>query len=317
MIILAVCLSIILLILLGGSIYAYLSAFYSPAKRKVPKDAIPHTSNYDKARDVMHTLAAELKEKPFEEIYITSYDGKRLFGRYYHMKDGAPLQIQFHGYKGSAYRDFCGGSRLAMDISHNIILVDQRAHGKSEGRTITFGVKERLDCKAWVEYATSRFGNIPIFIVGVSMGGATVLMASDLDLPDNVVGVIADCPYSSPASIIKKVCREQLRLPPRLVFPLVTLGGFLFGHFNVNSQSAVKSVKNAKFPILIIHGEADGFVPCDMSREIFDACAFEKYLYTFEGADHGLSYIMDNERYKNITGEFIDKQLTKFYNKIK
>ena len=243
-------------------------------------------------------------------------DWKRLFGRYYHFKDGAPLQIQFHGYRGSAYRDFCGGSKLAREGGFNILLVDQRAHGKSEGVTITFGVNERLDCKSWVDYAVSRFGNIPIFIVGVSMGASTVLMASDLDLPESVVGIIADCPYSSPNLIIKKVCKEQLRLPPALVYPLVTLGGLAFGHFNINSQSALKSVKNTSIPILLIHGEDDGFVPCYMSKDIYEAAAGEKYIYTFAGADHGLSYIADEEKYKKFTNEFIDIQLKRYYNKI-
>ena len=197
--------------------------------------------------------------------------------RYYHVRDGAPLQIQFHGYRGAALRDFCGGNKLARESGQNTLVVDQRAHGKSGGNTITFGIRERLDCLSWVKYANQRFSSgTPIFLSGVSMGATTVLMASELKLPANVMGIIADCPYSSPEVIIRKVCREDMHLPPALTMPLIRLGARLFGHFVLNESSAVQAVGNKNIPILLLHGEDDRFVPCDMSREIFDACTGEK-----------------------------------------
>lgn len=245
----------------------------------------------------MLSLIREMDEIPYEAVTISAYDGTKLAARYYHVRDGAPLQLQFHGYKGSALRDFCGGNKLARESGQNTLVVDQRAHGKSCGTTITFGIRERLDCLSWVEYANHRFGpDTPIFLSGVSMGAATVLMASELEFPANVVGIIADCPYSSPEAIIRKVCREDMHLPPVLVMLFIRLGARLFGHFDLKETSAVQAVRNTNIPILLLHGEDDRFVPCDMSREIFDACLSYKIRKSFPGAGHGLSYIVDTEK---------------------
>ena len=286
--------------------YSYRTAFYSPEKRKEDDYAIPKGEQYEKERQRMLSLIREMDEITYEAVTISAQDGTKLAARYYHVRDGAPLQIQFHGYRGTALRDFCGGNKLARESGQNTLVVDQRAHGKSGGTTITFGIRERMDCLCWAEYANQRFGSdTPVFLSGVSMGAATVLMASELKLPANVVGIIADCPYSSPEAIIRKVCREDMHLPPVLVMPFIRLGARLFGHFDLKEASAVQAVRNTNIPILLLHGEDDRFVPCGMSREIFDACTGEKTRITFPGAGHGLSYIVDTETYSEAVSRFV------------
>lgn len=289
--------------------YAYKRTFYFPPTHPV----LPfYASNKDEEEilkglnDSSRLLCAE----DYEPIFIESFDHLSLFGRYYHVKDGAPLFIEFHGYKGDACRDFSGGDMIFKSLRFNTLLVDQRAHGQSSGRTITFGVNESYDCLSWARYARERFGDIPIFLVGISMGGSTVLMASNLDLPKNVKGIISDCAFSSPKEIICKVCRD-IGLIPRLIYPFVTLGAILFGRFNPNKRSAIKSVKESRVPIMIIHGEADKFVPCQMSSEIFESCTSEKYLHTFKNAGHGFSFASDVPRYEHLVREFIFNQLEK------
>ena len=290
--------------------YSYRTAFYSPEKRKEDYYAIPKAEKYEKERQRMLSLIRQMDEIPFEAVTIFAQDGTKLSARYYHVRDGAPLQIQFHGYRGTALRDFCGGNKLARESGQNTLVVDQRAHGKSGGTTITFGIRERLDCLCWVEYANQRFGSdTPVFLSGVSMGAATVLMASEMKLPANVVGIIADCPYSSPEAIIRKVCQEDMHLPPALAMPFVRLGARLFGNFDLKEASAVQAVENTSIPILLLHGEDDHFVPCDMSREIFAACAGEKTRITFPGAGHGLSYIVDTGTYTEAVSRFVDQCL--------
>lgn len=286
-------------------------AFYND----LPDDdiyAVPPGPQYEPLTDQLHALARQMDALPYEQVYITSDDGLTLAGRYYHVADGAPIQIQFHGYRGNAIRDFCGGNRLAREEGQNTLVVDQRAHGKSQGRVITFGVRERYDCLAWARYAAKRFGpNTPIFLAGVSMGAATVLMASELDLPENVAGIIADCPYSSPLEIICKVCRD-VRLPARLVCGLTCLGGLVYGHFCLWSASAEKAVRRTKVPVLIIHGEDDRFVPCGMSSKIYSAHREKITLVTFPGAGHGISYVVDTPRYAKVTDQFIRECLAGF-----
>lgn len=302
----------LLIAALGFSLYAYRTAFYSSPRHRDKLLELPKNEQYDSTADRSAQLYAEMDALPFEEILITAVDGTRLFGRYYHVADGAPLQIQFHGYRGAAIRDFCGGNKLAREMGQNTLVIDQRAHGRSGGSMITFGIRERHDCLAWANYAAERFGSdTPIILAGISMGAATVLMASDLPLPKNVVGIIADCPYSSPSAIIRKVCGE-MGFSPVLAFPFVKFGAFLFGGLRFGDYSAVASVARTNLPILLIHGEDDRFVPCEMSRQIHTSCKGGKEIHTFAGAGHGLSYMQDTPRYETAVRGFVNRCIANF-----
>ena len=251
-------------------------------------------------------LIDKLKSYNYEDVYIDSYDGLKLHARYYHISDNAPLQIQFHGYKSSSGRDFSGGGTECLKRGHNLLLVDQRAHGESEGRVITFGIKERYDVLSFINYAINRIGkDTKIILCGISMGAATVLMSTELPLPENVVGILADCPYSSPAEIIKKVCRD-MRIPPRLAFPFIRLGGLIFGRFDICALSAKETVTKTDIPILLIHGSGDDFVPVEMSDELARLGKNITYLRV-ENATHGLSFIYDNDAYLEALSSFISK----------
>ena len=182
----------VLLLALGIAYAAYRYAYFSPQKGRDDPYLTPQGGHYP-PESAMYKLIREMEQLPFEPVSIRSRDGLTLRGRYYHMADGAPLQIQMHGYRGHALRDFCGGHKLARERGMNTLVVDQRAHGKSDGHVISFGINERYDCLAWAEYAADRWPESDIVLAGISMGAATVLMASDLPLPDQVKGIIADC----------------------------------------------------------------------------------------------------------------------------
>lgn len=282
----------------------FLAAFYSPRLLRTRDDAIPSGSQYREKREYMLSLIREMEAVPFEEVRVSAFDGVSLRARYYHLRDGAPLQIQMHGYRGAAVRDFCGGHALARELGMNVLAVDQRAHGRSGGHVITFGAREKYDCLSWAQYAYLRFGpDTPIYLAGVSMGAATVLMASALELPGSVRGIIANSPYTSAEAIIRKVI-AGLCLPAAPLMPFVRLAARLFGGFSLSGADALGAVGEAGIPILLIHGEDDRFVPCAMSREIAAACSSPHRLETFPGAGHGLSYIADPVRYKNAVREF-------------
>ena len=305
--------SLFLVVLLLAT-YTYFRVFYNnPQKKK--KFSMPHAERYTEELEKLKELTENLKKEPYEEVSIISFDGTRLSGRFYNNVEGAPIYISFHGYKGSIERDFSGGYKTVIARGHNPLIVDQRAHGKSGGKTITFGVKERLDCLEWIKYVNERFGDdTPIIIAGISMGGATVLMASDLELPGNVVGILSDCAYSSPKAIIKKVCKDE-KLPPNLVYPFIHLGAKIFGGFNPSRESAVKSVAGCKIPILLIHGDEDLFVPYSMAKEIYESATKSTTvtLETFEGAGHGFSFLCDTERYERVTNAFVADALDRYY----
>ena len=183
----------------------------------------------------------------------------------------------------------------------------QQAHGESEGTYITFGVRERHDVAAWAAYAAMHFGPAhPLILDGLSMGAATVLMASELALPASVRGIIADCGFSSPYAIMKSVL--HWRCPWLVSGPLLALTGVftrLFGGFGLREVSATEAVAHTKLPILFIHGTGDRFVPCSMSQAAYDACTGEKRLILVEGAGHGQSYLVDRPRVQAAVREFL------------
>lgn len=299
---------ILVLLVIGGAYYAYRIAYYAP---KSGRDKTPTFKGhqYEPYLTEINRLFRDLNDRPYEFVTIKSHDGLILSGRYYHIRDGAPLDIGFHGYRSSPVTDFSGGASLSFQMEHNVLLVDQRAHGGSQGSTITFGILERRDLLCWVEYAINRFGkDTQIVLYGISMGGATVLMASELDLPKNVRGIIADCPYSSPIDIMVHVSKN-MPIPSFLVKPFACLGAWLFGHFNPEETTAAKAVQKSRIPVLIIHGEADAFVPPEMSEEVYLSNPDNIRRYTFPGADHGISYLTDTPRYHKIITEFVKEFL--------
>ena len=302
-------LCVLLAIVLGGGYYAYRVAFWSAKKGR--EDLPVHKGKqYEPHLDEIARLLQSILDRPCEVVSTTAFDGLTLSARYYHAADGAPLDIAFHGYRSAGLTDFCGGAEISREMGHNLLLVDQRAHGKSQGRTITFGVKERWDVLSWVDFALERFGpDTKILLYGISMGASTVLMASELPLPENVKGIVADCPYSSPAKIIASVGRK-MRIPAGLAASFSWVGAKVYGGFDLLEVDPVRAVKKAKVPILLIHGESDGFVPCDMSAEIQRANPSQIYRCTFPGADHGISFLVDPDRYRKIVVEFCDKTLT-------
>lgn len=301
---LAIFICLAAVILLTGSYYAYRIAFYSPPKdREKPNN--PKDPQYDPYRPEMKRIYHQLNNRPYERVSIRSEDGLKLDGRYYHVKDGAPLDLGFHGYRSNPVTDFSGGSELSFQMEHNLLLIEQRAHGKSEGNTISFGILERRDLMCWVDYAIKRFGaDVTIFLYGVSMGGATVLMASDLELPKNVKAIIADCPYTKPLDVILHVGKTTA-FPQWLIKPFAILGARIYGSFDLLETDAIRAVQNAKVPVLIIHGEDDRYVPCEMSAEAAEVNPKMVQRHTFPGAAHGISYLVDTPRYHKIVKDFI------------
>ena len=287
------------------SLFAFLVTFYAPRRKKSAEDeyAIPRGKVYEPHRDTMVSWMKETRALPYEAFSIRSRDGLELWGKYYEFAPGAPIELMFHGYRGSADRDLCGGVQRCFALGHSAFLVDQRTSGKSEGRVITFGIKERWDCLDWAEFLVEHFGpEVRIILCGISMGAATVMLAAGEELPPNVVGVLADCGYTSAREIILKVIR-QLHLP-RLLYPFVRLGARLYGGFDPEETSPSEALKRCRVPVIFFHGDTDDFVPCEMSRVNFEQCAAPKKLVTVPEAGHGLSYLIDRAGYLSALEEF-------------
>ena len=306
-------LTIILLIsaaVAAASYFCYRLAFSVPKQSREALFEMPDTEQYAPYSAEARQMISDALEIPYKEAVVTSYDGLRLFGKCYIASADAPWLIMLHGYRSGAERDFCGGLKFGIDSGFNVLLVDQRAHGKSEGKCLTFGIKERYDCLTWINYVISQAGgSCKIALYGMSMGAATVLMAAGSELPKNVACIVADCGYTSPKAIIKKVIRE-MHYPVFPTYALVRLGGMLFGGFDIEEYSAVQAMEKCDIPVLFIHGDDDRFVPCDMGRENHRHCRAEgKKLLIVPNAGHGMSYMSDKKAYLGTVSEFLKSAL--------
>ena len=301
-----IALLLVALTLIIGSAICFYMAFYEPRTKKnqSAKAILPPGELYAPFRETTRQWAEEMRAMDCEELYTRSFDGLQLYGRYFEYEKGAPIEIMFHGYRGSAERDLAGGVRRAFAVGHSVILVDQRTSGKSEGKVISFGINESRDCLTWVQKTIEHFGSdVKIILTGISMGAATVLIAAGQPLPSNVVGVLADCGYTSAKEIIQKTIHD-MKLPARPLYPLVRLGAKLFGGFDPDEFSPIQAVKNCKVPVIFFHGDADDYVPAEMSQRNYDACASKKKLHFIKGAGHGLSYPVSPEEYVSAMKEF-------------
>lgn len=300
-------LTVVLFAILLG---CFLKAFYSP--RRTPHGPeeypLPDGDIYLPYKDTMIGWMKDMRAMPCEEVSVTSFDGLTLRGKYFEYAPGAPIEILFHGYRGEAERDMCGSIPRCFALGHSAFIVEQRAAGSSDGHIITFGVKEHRDCLTWVDFAVRRFGpDTRLILTGISMGAATVLLAAGQPLPPQVKGVLADCGYSSGPEMIRKTIRE-MHLPLSVAYPFVRLAGRLFGGFDIENATPLEAVRHSTVPIIFIHGEADNFVPCAMSREMHRVCASPSRLLTVPDAGHGLAYPKAPDLYVAALREFWDEQ---------
>ena len=284
----------------------YRKSFYAHNDKHLlsEEECLPPGPVYAPYRDVMLSWVREVRQLPYENVSIRSFDGLTLTGKYYEYAPGAPMELMFHGYRGSAERDLCGGVQRCFALGRSALLVDQRTSGQSDGHVISFGVNEHRDCLKWVDFCVEKFGpDVTIILTGISMGAATVLMAAGKPLPDQVKGVLADCGFTSARDMIEKTIRE-MHLPVKLAYPFVKLGAKLFGHFDLEAYTPLEAMQTCTVPILFVHGEDDGFVPCEMSRTNYEACVSPKGLILVPGADHGLCYPADPENYLRQLADF-------------
>lgn len=295
-----ICLSLLISYLL------FLFIFYAPPRKRIDSEKIdlPAGRIYEPFWNQMSRWVQECRKLPHEVFVIQSFDGLSLYGNYYEYAPGAPIELMFHGYRGNAERDLSGGVHRCFSLGHSALIVDQRGSGRSEGNVITFGIYEHRDCLKWIDFAVSHFGSdCRIILTGISMGASTVLMASGRKLPDNVIGVLADCGFHSAKDVICSVA-DGMHLPSKLLYPFIKFGAKLFGHFDLEESSAQEAVKHCKIPVLFFHGEDDDYVPAFMSKINYDACSGRKKLVFIPGAGHGLSYPVAPDYYIGEMEEF-------------
>ncbi len=257
----------------------------------------------DKYREMRKEAEERFASLESEAVRITAFDGTKLVGHLMRVENPKRLIIAVHGWRSTPAHDFAFVSEFWRREGCDVLFIEQRGQGDSGGEYMGFGLTERYDCLSWAEWAAKETG-LPIYLSGVSMGGATVLMASDLWLPSNVRGIIADCGFTSPDAIWRYVVSNNLHLGFRL--KSLIANSLCKRKLGVGSSSCktTDSLKRAKVPVLFIHGSDDKLVPVSMTYENYKACSKEKRLLIVPGAGHGMSCYVEPESYEKAVRGF-------------
>lgn len=303
LIILGVLLGVALVLLLS-ILLPFLITFYMPSRsvKKLEGLSLPPGKVYKKYQNEIFGSIEEVRKLKHKKVEIKSFDGLTLRGKYFECEKGAPIELMMHGYKGTAERDISMGVLRCFEQKRNVLLIDLRGCGYSDGHIVTFGVKESEDCLSWIKYIIENIDkNAKIILTGVSMGASTALItASKESLPNNVVGVIADCGFSSAENIIKKIVK-RMHLPTNYMYKVLKLGAKWFGGFNLDQANAITAVKNIKIPVAFFHGKDDTFVPYYMTEDLHKECVSPKKMLLVENAPHGMAFVMNmKDYYKNL-----------------
>lgn len=299
-------------VVLAGAVgeYAIASYFFkrtmirSNAKREKTQEMAG--TDWDRYIPHIRECKAKLAEMTHEDIYITSNDGLKLHATYFPSEGSKKIAICFHGYTSEGMNDYSTLALFYQKNGYNLLLVDERAHGKSEGTYIGFGCLDRHDAKLWIEKMIEMHGeDCKILLHGDSMGGSTVLMTTGLELPPQVKAAISDCAFTSAWEVFSAVLKNMYHLP---AFPIMQISNQMVkkrAGYELDECNARVEVAKAKIPILFMHGDADSFVPCSMVYELHEACKTEKKLVIIEGAGHVESCYRDPELYEGAIEEFI------------
>ena len=289
----------------GESVYFYRRTM-KRSQAKTDRTIKMAGTDWSQYADFIAERKEQLLARPNEEVSIETQDGLMLHATYFPEGNEKKVALCFHGYTSEGMKDNLAISGYYLRNGYSLLLVDARAHGMSEGTYIGFGCLDRRDALDWLNWIIERCGeDVEILMHGTSMGGATVLMASGLELPTQVKGIVSDCGFTSPKEVFTHVLHSMYHLPAFPAIPAANLMNKRLAGYGMDECNAAREVRNATVPILVIHGSADTFVPASMCDEIYENIASTKQKLIVEGAAHAESYYKDTESYEKALDEFI------------
>lgn len=304
----------VLIVIIGLACTIYFSAryFFRFSILRKPtatlENNINANTNWEQHLDFINERKEWLSQQKMEDVFIKSDDNLKLHATLLRSKSNKNCVICFHGYTGKGLNDYGTISKFYIEQGFNMLIVDERAHGDSEGTYIGFGVLDRYDVVKWIEYAIKLFGNdVNIMLHGDSMGATTVLLASGLNLPKNVKAIVADCGFTSAYDVFSHILKRDYHIPE---FPIMNVTKIMTrkkAGYGYNDASTLDAVASTDIPILFVHGDKDDFVPPWMSEKNYEACKSEKELLIVKGADHAESYYIDTPAFENAVKKMIDK----------
>ncbi len=238
--------------------------------------------------------------QPMESFYIRSVDGLLLHASFFKATDAERIVILCHGYKGSGFGDFANIARFLHEQNCDLLFIDERCCGKSEGEYITFGAREKYDIRSWAYFMEHHNPeNLPIYLYGQSMGAASLLMASEYRLPENVRGLIADCGFRSMKAQMQDMAASWFHIHwiGLMLFRMEFFCNLLAG-FSMKEASTAKAMRTNKIPVLFFHGKKDTYVSPVNSIYHYTSCRAKKELILVAKARHLCSNYVSPELYR-------------------
>ncbi|MCG0753948.1 putative cell surface hydrolase, membrane-bound (putative) [Lactiplantibacillus plantarum] len=272
-------------------------------------DYVPETSaDKQKYADAYYAYVDWLHRQPVQQWQLNANDeANHLVAQYVPAKTTSNRTvIVSHGYKGDG-ETMANYAYMFHQMGYNVLLPDDRGHGQSAGKYISFGWQDRRDYLGWIDKVVRINGrHTDIILFGVSMGGATVEMMSGEDLPSQVKAIIADCGYSSIEEELAYLLKRQFHLPK---YPFVPIVSFINRHrmgYYLSDVSSVEQLKHNHLPIFFIHGDKDVYVPSWMLKENYQAAKGSKQMWQVPNATHAESFWIDPAEYQRHVTAFLN-----------
>ena len=259
---------------------------------------------FGELHDLVRAHRKMLEAIEHEELSVTTADGLKLVGWFFDA-GSKNTAIVVHGYKSQAWTDGVIQAYNYFKHGFNVLISDNRACGRSEGKYLTFGVHECEDIALWAKMISERIPNGNIVLHGTSLGGATVTMCSALDIP-NVRTIVEDCAYLSMRWEFEHMTKSFIGFVPRLMINSAEKIAKKELGFDFETKSPINSVKEAKYPMFFVHGRADTFIPYTSAEQLYAACPTDKELLIVDGYGHGGSQVVGDKYFESIFA-FVDK----------
>lgn len=293
-----------LFVLLGYIIFAV--AIRRPKRPKPPKDEL----RIQRA-EIRRQNNQKLYDLSPEDVTIQTPDGLALRGWLLPAaKPTRRIVVCVHGHGCNGPDEFSHMMPFYHEtLGYHYFLPDLRGHGRSDGKYMCFGALDHKDLLQWLDFLIARFGqDCEILLHGISMGAATVMLTNCANPPEQVKLVVEDCGYTSCHAVIHNTVLSLLHFPCPPVIYIASLFTRLFAGYWFHQADCLKRLRNAKNPMLFIHGAADTYVPTTMGIKLHEVCPVPKELLLVEGAVHAYSYYDAKELYEQSICAFIEKQ---------
>ncbi len=292
------------LFLVVPSVLAFIFAFRGKKAADMPDRDLDHLI-YKPYKDRILTDFRYMQSLQMEPVEIRSIDGKTLRGQYL---DGGfdKTALLVHGYHTNALNNFAVMGRvLYEELGYNLLLINQRASGESDGKFVTFGLKERYDVRYWVRYLDRRPEVKCILVAGVSMGAASIAFTAEHLRSKKVKALIFDCGFTSPKSQIL-LRGKEMHYPAELMYPIARIIALLAFREDIE-ESTLPHLQRAKLPALFIHGTKDATVPFYEGENAYREYKGEKRKLFVEGAGHAVAFYHDYDNAKKVLKAFSEK----------